>query len=374
MKATLYLACICLLACSSARAGSLAFQDSFRAFVEMRKLEEKVALVSARTDLEPEVLRVELQSLSSNLTQARIDFHSILSSEQSALTPWERKVLSRFESNKPQNEAKAADPEALTYLGKKYSDPSELSTFEWQAISEFFGMETQRAFLNTTFAAHFAPATNKEQKEKRFVAWINTPSFPILTKQEQARHKSERAAANHKLAKLGYQAEEINLSPFIRLEDQSEELQKLLKLRLAKGELVLLTHGAASAVLFRTFDLYPDLLALGGIQGWINLNGQLFGIDHELPGRKPASFKKISAADRQELDVRQEFLRLRLERLERQTPLGAKFPVMNVINMSAASRPATNLHEGMVPEGKTLFVRDGGGLSGIEAVLPAIAP
>jgi hypothetical protein len=79
----------------------------------------------------------------------------------------------------------------------------------------------------------------------------------------------------------------------------------------------------------------------------------------------------VTAADRQNLDVRQEFLRLQQERLERQTPLGAKFPVLNVVGSSGGAR---NLRESVVPEGGTLFVKNAGGLPGIEAALPFIAP
>lgn len=363
-----------LLTYAHASAGSTTFQDSFRAFLDMRKLEEQTSLLAARTDLEPEAMRTQLQALSARLTQARIDFHSILPEEQSDTSPWELQVLRRLEKNKAAKEPKTADPEALAFLKEAYPTASSLSAFEWQVISEFFGTATQRDFLDSTFAIHAEPAATKEKTGKRFAVWVNTPAFPILSKQDQARQKSERAIADRKLAALGYQTEEINVSPFIRMEDQAEDLQKLLKSRLKIGEFVLLSHGAASAVLFRAFDLYPDLLAREEILGWVNMNGKLFGIAHDTSVRKPASLKKISAADRQELDVRQEFLRLRQERLERQAPLGAKFPVLNVVTMGGAYRPAANLRESMVPEGKTLFLRGGNDFSGIEAALPFIAP
>jgi len=354
-----------------ANASSDAFKDSFRAYLEMRRFEEKSTLLEATVNLEPEEKNRERREISSRLTQARIDFHSILSSEGSALSTWEKSVLQRV-SGKKRFEGKIADEETLLFLGKNYPLARNFSAFEWQAVSEFFGQSTQEAFLKSIYALEPVPTHSAAVIDPPTAIWIITPSFPILTLAELSKLKKERAQATKKLKSAGYKMEEIAVSSFIRLEDQSEDLQNSIRHRLSKGNFFLLTQGSTSAVLLRTFDLFPDLLQKKEILGWLNLNGQLFGPSRQSNGRKPASLAKITAADKQLFDVNEELLRLRLERLDPQAPLGAKFPVLNLVTLKGSHRPTMNLRESVVPEGKTFFLLEGSGFSSIESALPAM--
>ncbi len=358
---------------SPSEASSTAFKDSFRAYTDMRRLEERQELLGHRNDLEPEEKAAKLREVSGQLTQARIDFHAILPNESSTLSDWEQKVLSKLSASRTPRDEKKSDAEALLFLSEAFPKARNMSAFEWQLVSEFFGASTQQQFFNATFEPTPLPEKTRNPTGKKIAAvWISTPAFPILSSAEASRQKAERAQVAKKLSALGFELEEIKVSPFIRMEDQAEDLKKTLNSRLDKGEAFLLSQGAASAVLLRTFDLYPELIARAEVRGWMNLNGQLYGVAEPGDSRKPASLVKVSAADRQDQEVKQEFLRLRLERLEPQAPLGAKFPVLNLITLNGKQRPAANLRESVIPEGRTVYLKEGNGIAGIEAALPSM--
>lgn len=325
-------------------AGAPQTQDDFRSQLLVRKLEERLALSSAREDYEPGAKETELQKIAHELTQARIERNGFIEEQGGA-----RRLAS------------APPPSSLAELLPGHKG---FSVFEWQVLSELYGKQRQEELLRSSFGVSSLP---EAIPGKETVLWITSPSFPILGRAEAAREKAERAEAVKRLEAMGYKVEELGTSPFTRLEDLAEDLQQKLRARLAGGPALLLSHGGASAVLFHTIDLYPALAHQSEILGWVNVNGRLFG--KEPRKRTPAS---IRAADRQEIEVRDQELRLRAERLERQVPLGVKFPVLNLVTLAGSHRPADNLREAIVPEGRTLFLRAGSGLREAGAALPTL--
>jgi hypothetical protein len=355
--------------CPNAWSASTGFKDAFRAYLDMRRLEEEHSLFSLRTDLEAGVHQSELGAISARLTQARIDFHAILPAERSSLSPWEQRVLERVSAKKAAKEKRAEkseDESALAFLRDYFPQARQLSAFEWSAITELFGLPTQRAFFAQVFQPSGAP--ERSQGPAQAVVWVNTVTFPILSTAEMEKEKTERKKANDKIRRLGHEVEEITVSPFIRVEDQAEDLQKLLRKRIAKGPFFVVTRGSASALLLRTFDFHPELLSQTEILGWLNVNGQLYGPEPQPASRKPASLAKPTLADRQEMEVKQELSLLRLETLERPIPLGAKFPVWNVLTPDGKT---ANLRESVVPEGKTFFLEGKNGYPSLEGFLPS---
>lgn len=321
-------------------------KDRFRAELEVRRLEEKLALSSERDDLEPEDRQAEGKKLSALLTEAKIEKVGVLQEAAASRSP-----------------ASVAPAESLAEL---FTAPKKRSAFDWQVLGELHGRKATDDLLRAAFGqAELPPAGGSGT-----VLWISSPSFPILSRAEAEKARAERAKAAKELARLGYKVEELAPSPFIHMEELTEDLQKTLRARLAAGPAFLLSQGSASAVLLRTFDNYPDLLRHEAVLGWLNLNGQLFA--KPLSARAPASVRKESAADRQLRETRQEELRLRLERLEREVPLGAGFPVLNLVTLEGPSRPAENLRESIIPDGKTHFLKTGPGYRELGAALPAL--
>jgi hypothetical protein len=322
-------------------------KDDFRSQLAIRVLEEKLALSAAREDFEPGAKAAALQDLSAQLTQAKIERNGYLNEGGG-----KRKLASI-----------SPDELSTAYPGNK-----TYSVFEWQVMAEHYGQPRQEEMLKRTFGLEsLAPG----EKGSGRVLWITSPSFPILSRAEQEKEKAERTKAMTRLRALGYEVEELATSPFIRMEDLADDLQKHLRPRLETGTpIFLISQGGASSVLLHTFDLYPELVSRAEILGWVNVNGRLYGTEPTKP-RGPASLvKKPSAADRLLVETRNEELRLREERLERAAPLGAKFPVLNLITLSGSHRPATNLRESIVPEGKAYFLKAGSGLQELGSALP----
>lgn len=322
-------------------------KDDFRSQLAIRVLEEKLVLSAAREDFEPGAKAAALQDLSARLTQARIERNDYLSEGGG-----KRKLASI-----------SPDELSTAYPGNK-----TYSVFEWQVLAEHYGKARQEEMLQRTFGVE---TLGREGKGGGRVLWITSPSFPILSRAELEKENADRTKAMKSLRALGYEVEELATSPFTRMEDLADDLQKHLRPKLETGTPVfLISQGAASTVLLHTFDLFPELASRAEIIGWVNVNGRLYGSE-PAAARDPASLaKKPSAADRLLVETRNEELRLREERLERAAPLGAKFPVLNLVTLSGAHRPSTNLRESIVPEGKAYFLKTGSGLQELGSALP----
>ena len=180
--------------------------------------------------------------------------------------------------------------------------------------------------------------------------------------------KAREDTVKAQLRAQGYQSEDLEIEFFSRFDDQAEALHLALKQRLEKGPFALITAGHGSAVFLHALDLNPSLLADPGILGWVNMNGKLFG-DPLAPTRAPASLTK---ADRQIEEAKHELLLLREGRTTKQTPLGAKFPVLNLVTMAGKNRPGVSLRDSILPEGKTLYQTHGDSLESLPYALPKL--
>lgn len=343
-----------------AYSASEAFRDAFRAYVKVRQVEEQSRILQQQTGWDEIVKKAELRKLSAMLTEARIDFHAVLEDEQKAFAPWELATLGKVAKLK-KNKSKDLPPP----LAEIFPNARSFSVLEWQLVREWFGEKSQDAFLRDTFAGDSKKPEKKDSKVT--VALINDPFVHMLPSGQRTQRKAEQQAARKQLEKAGHTVHEIALSLFTRMEDQAEELRLELMKEMEKGSFVIVSSGRSSAIVLRTFDLNPGLLSRSEIDGWINLNGQLYGEENTSKGRGLAS---ITSADRQIKESQQLLLTFQKESLERQPPLSAKFPVVNLVSAAGTARPAKNLRENLIPEGKSFFFSAGNTWQEIKNYLP----
>lgn len=364
MKAIAYLLLLLMPASLSAGEGSIAFRDAFRAYVNLRRLEEKSRLTDLRSDLEDGARRTLMRKLDAELTEARIDFQAFLRVGEKELSPWEKSVVRS--AGKPR--LKGADKTALDFLSFAYGKTARAWTpAEWQCATEWFGSGVSDSFLKITFGMEEVASAPAPAGNTKTLLWINDPFSRYLTKDEAARAKALRDQETAELKHSGFQVQEVDVHPYARPDDQAEELRAELERRFQAGPAILVSSAHASAVLLHTLDLNPQLLARGEIRGWVNVNGKLFG--DEEAARAPAS---ISKADRQLVEARRELLPLRAERLERQMPLNPKFPIVNVVSISGKQRPGGNLRDSLVPEGKSLYFQGDDATRAVSGALPYV--
>lgn len=347
----------------AAHADTPALRRVFDAYREMRQLEERARLTRARSDLE-EGERLELSaSVEHSLEEARQKFTQLQAAP--GLTEEERRLT--------KGKARPT-PADLEFLRQNYAPLAKAwSPLEWQCAREWFGKDAEDELLRSAFAMEkISPSPTTRKTEKRRVVWITDPLARYLTREESERKRAEREAVKSDLAKQGYQVEEMEVAAFARTDDQAEELHLSITQRIeGGGPFTLVSAGHASAVLLRALDLNPALLRNPAVLGWVNVNGQLFGAA-PLPSRGPASVTSPKA-DRQLLDAQHELLLLRQERLSPQTPLGAKFPVLNLVTTKGAYRPGPDLRDSLLPDAKTYFVEDGkGSSSALRDALPLL--
>lgn len=322
--------------------------DNFLSLLEVRKLEETHALKKERRDIEPGQKSIELKSISARLTQARIERNGFLQEQEGARRP-------------------ASIPSKQIH-GLSVPEARKLSTFEWQVLSELYGSSAQENLLNRSFALENLPPASRHENAR--VIWITNTSFPILSAADSRKENEDRKQSFLALKKLGYQVEELMVGPYTRMDDLADDLQKHLRLQIEGAPAYLVSQGGASAVVFHTLDLFPDLGQRKEILGWVNLNGKLYGQDKRQ--RSPASVKNLSPADRQKREIYNETLKVREERLDRQAPLGVKFPILSLVSTESGHRPASNLRESIVPDGKVFFLKKGSGHPEIGAALTAL--
>ncbi len=364
-RTLLLVAAFIVLLCRPASAASTAFTDAFHAYVQIRQLEEEEHMLPLRAELDAEASQAEGSRLAGKLTEARIAFHSVLQFDPLELSPWELATLKRMDRPHPKKPA-PSEANSLANLSESFPNARKFSPLEWQAFGEWFGISMQDTFLKQTFAISAAPAREPAAVKNTRLLWVDDPFSRLIPKNEIARWKAERSATLAQLQKQGYATEEITLSSFARINDQAEDLQLSLEKYMEAGPFLLLSSGHGSAVVMKTLDLHPAMLSKKEILGWLNLNGQLFGQTMESTFRKPAAETK---ADRQTAEARHELMLLSRERAEHRLPLPAKFPIVNLVSFGGKSRPAMNLRESLIPEGKSFFLSDGNSLRAIQALL-----
>jgi len=262
------------------------------------------------------------------------------------------------------------DKAGLDFLSRAFGEVATRSwtPLEWQCANEWFGRATGDAFLKIAFAMEELPARATTAPPGALL-WIADPLARFAAKDEIAHGAAVHAQVKNQLEKEGYSIQDLDIGAYTRLDEQAEELHLALARRIDEGKpFTLVSSGYASAVLYRTLDLNPGFLSNPSVLGWVNVNGQLFGDDHTI-SRGPASASK---ADRPLHEVRHEQLLLREERLGPQTPLGARFPVINLVTLSGTHRPASSLRDSVLPEGRTVYLRDGDGIARLRDALPAL--
>jgi hypothetical protein len=164
----------------------------------------------------------------------------------------------------------------------------------------------------------------------------------------------------------------LEVSAFPKVDNQAEALRHSL-MALGDQPILLLSGGDSSSLVLRMLDLYPGLREKENILGWVNVAGRLYGPKPaKKSGRALASVQ--SAPDQFAAEVARDREILRQEALVRAAPLGQGFPIVNLITLSPEKRPAENLRESLITEGKTWFVEKGSAAQKIRFALPLVQP
>lgn len=316
--------------------------EAFSAYVKVRQAEEGLSL---------ETREEARQKLSANLTEAKIKFHDTVEAQEK-WEDWETALFRRLEKRA----TAANEPHSMAFLQANFAQPKELSPLEWQVIGEWFGKATQEKFLRESFALQELPAAKGEAPQ---IVWVKDP-FRKLLPSPDSLEKSELEKINPELITL-------EMSAFPNIDDQAEELRHSI-LSLGEKNFVLVSDGEASAVVLKMLDLYPGLRDRANIRGWVNVSGRLYGRpEKQKKGRALASVVD-QFSDGTLLDLK----RLRQESLERSAPLGEGFPIVNILSLDNAHRPAENLREALVAEGTSWFVK-GSAAKRIQSALPLLS-
>lgn len=250
--------------------------------------------------------------------------------------------------------------EALEFLRLSFPTPRRLPAQAWPLMRRWFGRETTETFLQESFATAQLPKLSapKEQAPVRLV-WVLDPYRKLpaagspLTSQEI--QQSDR------------RIETVEVTPFPQLEDQAEGLHLALTNR-SEEPYVLVSNGHASAVVFKMLDLYPALRFRQQLLGWINVDGNLFGLPPPAEGRRPAAISRTEGIDAT--------LALRKQRLEAYAPpapLGAKgFPILNLVSREKSQKG--EVRDALVGEADTRFVSDRPAWRAVPDALPLLRP
>lgn len=321
--------------------------EVFTAHVKVRQAEEGLVL---------ETKEEARQKFAANLTEARIEFQDALAAQEK-WEDWEKALLHRVEK-RAGTAAAANEAKAMAFLQANFTQPKELSPLEWQVIGEWFGKSTQEKFLRESFALQELPAAKGETQQ---IVWVKDPFRKLLPSLPDSLDKSELEKINPALITL-------EVSAFPNVDDQAEELRHSI-LSLGEKSFVLVSDGEASAVVLKMLDLYPGLRDRENIRGWVNVSGRLYG----RPEKKEKKGRSIaSVADQFSQGALLDLKRLRQDSLVRSAPLGDGFPIVNILSLDDARRPAENLREALVAEGTSWFVK-GSAAKRVEHALPLLS-
>lgn len=308
----------------------------------MRRLEHELQLVDFRNDLEPSEREKERERVQQLLKRQKSQFQSFGRTvrENSARHPASLEV----------------DKSALEFLHKRYPTPKRLSALEWLVISEWYGPRTQEAFLKIAFSMQGSQAS--PAREQAELLWIQSPFQKLAAESTDTfRHFQRWLRASEKTKEFvnatGMQTQSLDLSAFVKVDDQAEELFRLLKDRHKEG-MVVVTTGEASAIMHRAIDLHPEMRDWE-IAGWVNFNGRIYGLPAG-PIRRQSTRDPVRDMEHEAIS---EFHRLHGETLLPPAPLGEGFPIVNLVSVQGEARPAANLRESIVPEGRSFLVESG---------------
>jgi hypothetical protein len=308
-----------------------------------------------------------MQKIAAVLSEARIDFQAFLQPGTKGLSSWQLEILKKAGSQKG---ATAVDRAGLDFLNRTYGSKAKAwAPVEWEVVGDWFGRPTEDSFLKSIFSMDSVPATPPTAGPPRAFVWVTDPLSRYLSKSELDRANLEHERVKKNLAKQGISVEDVEVAAFSSLDEQAEGLHLALAKRLTAGTpFFLVSSGYASAVLNRTLDLNPLLLRSSPIKGWVNVNGQLFGEEC----KSIRGLASISRADQPLSDTKRELALLREGRLSPQAPLGAGFPILNLVTLEGDHRPGGDIRDSLMPEGKTLFVPTGDGFGALGSVIPQL--
>lgn len=312
---------------------SASLREAFFAHAEVRKVEEKIALLplSEKAEWEKEKQK---QKLEAALTEARIHFHSFQLANSPDLSPAEAMLLNRKQGKiLPGKALKLSD----RFLEENFSDAENFSLLEWELLEEWFGKDLAKAHLQLKFPAQSMLKSRKlsnENVEKINIIYIEDPF-------EKKRNLSKQQ-------KLVDTTEVLQLSQFPDLEQQAEELK--IRLENFQEPFMVVTKGRSSATFQKLLDIKPQLRVDPRIRGWINWDGTLSG--KKLPAKKStrglASTQNQPALNPLELKAQKALYLLRKEDLERQPGLGKGFPIVNLLSAESYPKRESIVSEGQV--------------------------
>lgn len=328
---------------------SSGLEDAFSAYVQVKKWEEKLATLSVRVEM-GEGERAALQKeWSAKLSEARIQFHAF-KKENAEMEEWEWNLIAALQDGK---KIEASTAQAMPFLEGAFPDAKNFSPLEWEAVGDCFGKTAQTAFFEKVFPFK-ALALQETSPRPVKILWVMDPF-----------RKTNPIPENKIPAKWEKSVQKVEISAFGKVEEQAEELHLRLQM---EEPVVLVSFGNASAVVHKMLDLYPAIRASNFILGWVNLNGNLYGLKMESKSsRGLASVKKpemVAAKDA----LRGLYLQ-RLEAQERGAPLGQGFPIFNLVGGGKAAN-----REAIVPEGTNFAIGSGSPWDYVQAVTQQILP
>jgi len=325
------LALILLLASLNPAWAGPSLREAFYAHGEIRKIEERIALLSLSEAAEWEKEK-QKQKLEAALTEARIHFHSFQLANSPDLTPAEAMLLNRKQGKLPAGKAlKLSD----NFLEENFPEAASFSLLEWELLEEWFGKDLVLAHLRQKFPARTATKSVEEEKlnpESVKIIFVDDPFSP---KRKMAKEKEIGDAI-------------LQLSQFPNLEQQAEELK--IRLENIREPFVIVTKGRASATFQKLLDLQPQLRVDPRVRGWINWEGNLSGkkLLSKANGRQLASLQNQPAKNLLEIKAKRALYLLRKEDLERQPGLGKGFPILNLLSSSTYPRCDSIVSDGGV--------------------------
>lgn len=345
----------------SASAEENTFQQAFRTYVEVKSLEQELALLPFRTNKEEEEKEQERKKISAALTQRRIEF-------QNNLTPSNPSTFEKllFISLRVGNTRPLPTKESLDYLAQHFPAGKKMSAMEWQVIRDWFGNTVQESFLKVHFemAKMNASAKGPESTQLKLVYLVD-PYKKLRDKKTQKNFKQDSIRPN-----------QIVVSAFNKIDEQADETYRLLRDNYSEEPIAIVTSGESSAIFFRALDLHPELRHFKSIKAWVNADGRLYGIMPEKSylnavseNRSPASMKKINPSDAIEIETLGELFRLHSETRLRPLPVGKGFPIFNIVSFDEKFRATQNLSESMVQEGSSYYVEKGPAINAVGEIL-----
>jgi hypothetical protein len=307
--------------------------DCFAKQVEIRALEKKYGWLAAN----PAENKPALDESSAKITQNKVELQTLLALARNNANSAGNALLNRAfpisRATAPSAMPEKVDTSILPL------NAHALSPLEWDVLAEWFGKRATEAYLLESLAPRL-------YSEDELLNFLNEKTVFHL--------KNPYSKLIKDKSTLFPGSQPLELSGFIRIEDQVAELYRMVKETLPEG-VVIVSMKDASAIVLRMLDMHPELRNSGKIAGWINLDGRLYGIRPKFLSNSEKA--KIAEPVRtREAEYRHALESLNLEAELRMPPLGKGFPIWNILSANAEQRSAASLRESVVPEGYTYLL------------------